>query len=214
MTEKTQSNLSWLSNSSKKEGGGIFDPPSFFVFIFFFFPALFSLSPLLLFTHFIHLHFLPLHTISSLENHFPKPLTCFRSSPSKSFQIFVFLTIFATNPFFETHLQTFIFIFYFFALSMASSNGPSFLTFNGKKISPIPWMEWGRRAPPRPQDPCSTLQKKTSRWAHFLVSLLANLLVSCFVGGLMLRHCHFVVVCSCWNYGHCMIWFEILVLML
>ena len=113
MTEKTQSNLSWLSNSSKKEGGEFLTLPLSLSSSFFFFPALFSLSPLLLFTHFIHLHFLPLHTISSLENHFPRPLTCFRSSPSKSFQIFVFLTIFATNPFFETHLQTFIFFFFF-----------------------------------------------------------------------------------------------------
>ena len=105
----------------------------------FFFPALFSLSPLLLFTHFIHLHFLPLHTISSLENHFPRPLTCFRSSPSKSFQIFVFLTIFATNPFFETHLQTFIF-FFFLHCQWHLPMGLPFLLLMGKKYHPS--LEW------------------------------------------------------------------------
>ena len=46
------------------------------------------------------------------------------------------------------------------------------------------------------QDPCSTLQKRLQGGLIFLVSLLANLLVSCFVENLMLRHCHFVFVCS------------------
>ena len=68
----------------------------------FIFSSLFSLPPLSLFTHFTNLHFLPHYTISSLKITFPSFFT-FLSS------IFVFLTTFATNPFFETHLQTSIF---------------------------------------------------------------------------------------------------------
>ena len=42
----------------------------------------------------------------------------------------------------------------------------------------------------------------TLRWAFFWEG---NLLISCFIASLVLRHCHFVVVCFSWNFGHCMV---------
>ena len=184
-------------------GGEFFLAPSPLSSSFYFTPpsSHFFLPPLSVFTYFLHLHFLPHHTISSLEIIFLSFLTCFHSSPSIFFQIFVFLTIFATNPFLKPISKP-----PFFFLCMTSSEGLSFLTFNGKKISPIPWMDWGRKAPPRPQDPCSTLQKGLQCELIFLFFfLLGNLLISCLVENLVLRHCHFVVVFPCWNFGHCMI---------
>ena len=79
LTESTQWNLSWLSNPGEIKGGGggeFFGPPSPSSSSFYFTSpsSLFSLLALSLFTHFLHLHFLPPHTISSLENHFPKLL--------------------------------------------------------------------------------------------------------------------------------------------
>ena len=62
---------------NKRGGGGeFFGPPSPSSSSFYFTSpsSLFSLLALSLFTHFLHLHFLPPHTISSLENHFPKLL--------------------------------------------------------------------------------------------------------------------------------------------
>ena len=79
LTESTQWNLSWLSNPGEIKGGAggeFFGPPSPSSSSFYFTSpsSLFSLLALSLFTHFLHLHFLPPHTISSLENHFPKLL--------------------------------------------------------------------------------------------------------------------------------------------
>ena len=141
---------------NKGGGGQFFLAPSPLSSSFYFTPpsSHFFLPPLSVFTYFLHLHFLPHHTNSSLEITFLSFLTCFHSSPSIFFQIFVFLTIFATNPFLKPFSKP-----PFFFLCMTSSKGLSFLTFNGKKISPIPWMDWGRKSPPRPQDPCSTLHK-------------------------------------------------------
>ena len=116
-------------------GGEFFLAPSPLSSSFYFTPpsSHFFLPPLSVFTYFLHLHFLPHHTISSLEIIFLSFLTCFHSSPSIFFQIFVFLTIFATNPFLKPISKP-----PFFFLCMTSSKGLSFLTFNGKKISPIP----------------------------------------------------------------------------
>jgi len=88
------------------------------------------------------------------------------------------LTTFATNLFFETYLQTSI----SFAFSMASPHGPSFLTFNGKKYHPS--LEWdeeeGLLQDPKTHAPHS---KNDFMVNSFFVSLLANLLILCFVGG-------------------------------
>ena len=80
LTESTQSNLSWLSNLGNLRGGGgaNFLASISLVFIFFFFvvpSSLFSLPPLSLLSYFLHLHLLLHHTISSLENPFPKLLS-------------------------------------------------------------------------------------------------------------------------------------------
>ena len=122
--------LSWLNNSCcKTKRGAEFWPP-FIVFSFSFFFAFRS-----------SFFLLPLGFSPSLQHFFSKKITFLsfstflHSSPSISFKILVFLVIFATHPFCETHFQT----FFFFALPMASSsNRPSFLTFNGKKYHPSP----------------------------------------------------------------------------
>ena len=108
------------------------------------------------------------------------------------------LAIFATHPFCETHFQN----SFFFALIMSpSSNRPSFLTFHGKKYHPS--LEWndeeGLLQDPKTHAPHSNMDFKVSL---FFVSLLGIFLFSCSIESLMLRHCHFVVVCSCWNFGH------------
>ena len=111
-----------------------------FLFFFFFCFSLFFLPS----SSIVTIHFLlPLGFSPSLHHFFSKKITFLsfstflHSSPSISFKILVFLVIFATHPFYETHFQT----FFFFALPMASSsNRPSFLTFNGIKYHPSP--EW------------------------------------------------------------------------
>ena len=148
---------------TKRRGGGAnFWPPfSFVPFSFYAFPSsLFSLPPLLLFTLFFHLHFLPHYTISSLENHFPKFLNL--------------LSFISLNHFFRSLcswpllLQTHFWIpspnFHFFALIMASSKTPSSLTFNGKKYHPS--LEWneeeGLLQDPKTHAPHSKMDFKVS----------------------------------------------------
>ena len=190
LIESTQSNLSWLSNSVTKGGGGIFGPHLHLFFFSFFFAlpsSLFSLPPLSLFTLFFYLHFLPHFTISSLENHFPKFLNLLSLCSWPLLLQTIFLKPVSKPPI-------------FFALIMASSKRPSFLTFNGKKISPITWMEWGKGLL---QDPkIHALHSKMDFKVCFIfwISLLGNLLISCFVRRLVLRHCHLVVICSRWNF--------------
>ena len=161
---------------------------------------------------FLHCHysqassfFLHFHTISCLENHFSRLPNSISSIPQNIFfQILEFLIIFAKpffffwNPFSNLHL----------CISMASSHGPTFLTFNGKKYHPS--LEWNDEEGLL-QDLKSQLHthpKRISRWAHFLLFffflLLVNLLISRFVENIMMGHCHFVV-CFCGNLGHCMI---------
>ena len=148
--------------SLKGGGGANFWPPfSFVSFSFYAFPSsLFSLPPLLLFTLFFHLHFLPHYTISSLENHFPKFLNL--------------LSFISLNHFFRSLcswpllLQTHFWIpspnFHFFALIMASSKTPSSLTFNGKKYHPS--LEWneeeGLLQDPKTHAPHSKMDFKVS----------------------------------------------------
>ena len=167
-----------------------------FLFFFFFCFSLFFLPS----SSIVTIHFLlPLGFSPSLHHFFSKKITFLsfstflHSSPSISFKILVFLVIFATHPFYETHFQT----FFFFALPMASSsNRPSFLTFNGIKYHPSP--EWN--------DEEGLLQDRKTHAPHsklifyffifFLISLLGNLLISCFIESFMLRHCHLIVVYS------------------
>ena len=136
--------VDWVDSTTqviKQKGGPNFGPHSLsFPFLFFFCFSLFFLPS----SSIVTIHFLlPLGFSPSLHHFFSKKITFLsfstflHSSPSISFQILVFLVIFATHPFCETHFQT----FFFFALPMASSsNRPSFLTFNGKKYHPSP--EW------------------------------------------------------------------------
>ena len=84
----------------------------------------------------------------------------------------------------------------------STSNGPYFLTFT-EEISSITWMGWWGGAPSRPQDPCSTFPHGL-QGEFFFVSLFGKMLFPCFIESVMLRCCHFIV-CSCWNLGHCMI---------
>ena len=166
-----------------------------FLFFFFCFSLFFLPSSSIVTIHFL----LPLGFSPSLHHFFSKKITFLsfstflHSSPSIAFQILVFLVIFATHPFCETHFQT----FFFFALPMASSsNRPSFLTFNGIKYHPSP--EWN--------DEEGLLQDRKTHAPHsklifyflflFLISLLGNLLISCFIESFMLRHCHLIVVYS------------------
>ena len=117
----------------------------------------------------------------------------------------MFLTTFATNPFsWNTsphlhflHLQWHLLRDLLFLLSMGTN---IIHPFNGMR----------KRGFFKTLRPMLHTPKRTSRWAHFF-SLLANWLILCFVERLMVGHCHFVVVCSCWNFEHCMIWLEILV---
>ena len=66
-----------------------------------------------------------------------------------------------------------------------------------------PSLEWndeeGLLQDPKTHAPHSNMDFKVSL---FFVSLLGIFLFSCSIESLMLRHCHFVVVCSCWNFGH------------
>ena len=95
-----------------KKGGGIFLAPiSFVLFFLFAFPfSFFSLPPLLLFTHFTNLHFLPHYTISSLKNHFPKLLILLSFISLNIFLDLCVLDHFYHKPIFKTHLQTSIFL--------------------------------------------------------------------------------------------------------
>ena len=102
LSQLNQTRVDSTTEVVKKKWEGEFWPPFlvFFFFIFAFLSSFFLLPPLLLFTHFTNLHFLPHYTISSLKIiTFLSFSVFFHSSPSISFQIFVFLTIFATNPF-------------------------------------------------------------------------------------------------------------------
>ena len=90
---------------------------------------------------------------------------------------------------------------------MASPHGPTyFLTFNGKKYHPS--LEWndedGLLQDPSNHAPHSS-KKDFKVSSFFFCFLLVNLLISCFVENFMVGHCHVVVVCSCENFGHCMI---------
>ena len=48
------------------------------------------------------------------------------------------------------------------------------------------------------------------RWVFFFF-FGVNLLILCFVENFMVGHSHFIVVCSYRNFGHCMIWWRIIV---
>ena len=174
----------------------------------FFFTSSSSLSllpPLLLFTSFFHLHFLHSHTISSLENHFPRLLNLFSFISLNISSDLCVLDHLCNKPIFLKPISTPP----FFASSVAFSKGPSFLTFNRKKYHPsLEWSEEERLLQdPKTHAPHSKKDFKVSSfflcWQIFLIL--------CFVESLMLRRCYFVVVCSCWNFEHCMIWLETLV---
>ena len=66
-----------------------------------------------------------------------------------------------------------------------------------------PSLEWndeeGLLQDPKTYAPHSHMDFKVSFF------LGGNLLISCFIASLVLRHCHFVVVCFSWNFGHCMV---------
>ena len=69
--------LEWTKSTQSNGGRRIFLTLSPLSSSFYFTPpfSLFFLPPLSLFTHFLHLHFLLHHNISSIENHFPKLLS-------------------------------------------------------------------------------------------------------------------------------------------
>ena len=73
----------------------------------------------------------------------------------------------------------------------SSSNGPSFLTFHGKKYHPS--LEWN--------DEEGLLQDPKTHAPHshmdFKVKGGGGMLFSCSIEDLMLGHCHCVVVWSC-----------------
>ena len=92
-------------------GGNFLAPISFVLFFFFALPSFFfSLPPLLLFTHFTNLHFLPHYTISSLKNHFPNLLNLLSFISLNIFLDLCVLDHFCHKPIFEAHLQTSIFL--------------------------------------------------------------------------------------------------------
>ena len=164
-----------------------------FLFFFFFCFSLFFLPS----SSIVTIHFLlPLGFSPSLPHFFSKKITFLsfstflHSSPSISFKILVFLVIFATHPFYETHFQT----FFFFALPMASSsNRPSFLTFNGIKYHPS--LEWNDEEG-LPHDPKTHAPHFKMDFKVSFFFFLGNLLISCFIESLVLRYCHLIVVCS------------------
>ena len=124
------------------------------LFLFYFCFSLFFLpSSSIVTIHTLHqLAFSPsLHYFFSKKNHFPKLLSLLSFISLNIFSDLCVLDHFCHKPIFETHLQTSI----FFALTMESSNGPSFLTFNGKKYHPS--LEWND-GEGLLQDLCSTLQ--------------------------------------------------------
>ena len=180
--------------------------PCLHLLFFFFFFSHFILPPLSIFTSFFHLHFLHLPTISSLENHFPKLLNLPSFISLNIFSDLFILDHLCNKPIFKPSV---------FAFSMESYKGPSFLTFNGKKYHPF--LEWneeeGLLQEPKIHAPHFKKDFKVSSF-FFLFSFFFfffGFFVGNFVESLMLRHCHFVVVCSCWNFEHCMIWLETLV---
>ena len=117
-----------------------FGPP-IFGSLFFFFASSFILFffPLLtLFTFSFTLLFLLHPTISSLKNYFPKLLNL----PSLiSLNIYIYIYIFS-DPFGFGHFSSYPFSKSSFLCTKmsSSSNGPSFLTFHGKKYHPS--LEW------------------------------------------------------------------------
>ena len=118
------------------------------------------------------------------------------SSPSIFFQILVFghlcYTPILWNPFPNFH---------FLCTTMpSSSNGPSFLTFHGKKYHPsLQWNdEEGLLQDPKTHAPHSHMDFKVKGGG-------GGMLFSCSIEDLMLGHCHCVVVWSCWNLRHCMV---------
>ena len=120
--------------------GAKFWPPFFlsFPFSFLLSPSSTFRPPLLLFTFFFHLIFLLHPTISSLKNYFPKLLNL----PSLiSLNIYIYIYIFS-DPFGFGHFSSYPFSKSSFLCTKmsSSSNGPSFLTFHGKKYHPS--LEW------------------------------------------------------------------------
>ena len=80
--------------------------------------------------------FLHSHTISSLENHFPRLLNLFSFISLNISSDLCVLDHLCNKPIFLKPISTPP----FFASSMAFSKGPSFLTFNRKKYHPS--LEW------------------------------------------------------------------------
>ena len=109
----------------------------------------------------------------------------------------MFLTIFATNPFFETHLQTSI----LFALSMASSNGPHFLTINGTKYHPS--LEWdkeeGLLQDPKTHAPHSKMDFKVSSFFHFFVGKFVGFMFCWELGVETLSFCRCFFLLKFWT---------------
>ena len=68
-----------------------------------------------------------------------------------------------------------------------------------------------RGAPSRPKQPYSTLIQERFQGELIFSFLLVNLLISYFVEKFMVGHCHVAVVCFCGNFGHCIIWWKIIV---
>ena len=194
---------SWLNNLVTLSVRSRILASIFLVFSFFFSfllsPSSTFLPSLLLFTFFFHLIFLLHPTISSLKNYFPKLL---------NLPLLISLNIFS-NPCvwssllhthfmkpisklpFSLHHNAILFQWAFFSY------------FSWEEISSITWMEWWGGAPSRPEDPCSTFPHGLQS-EFFFVYLFGKMLFPYFIESLMLRYCHFIV-CSCWNLGHCMI---------
>ena len=95
---------------------------------------------------------------------------------------------------------------------MASPHGQTyFLTFNGKKYHPF--LEWNDEEGLL-QDPSNHAlysSKKDFKVRSYILLLLVNLLILYFVENFMVGHCHFAIVCSFENFGHCMIWWKVIV---
>ena len=112
----------------------------------------------------------------------------------------MFLAIFLHTYFCETHFHTPL----FFALKChPPPMGSLFLLFMERNI--IHHLNgMMRRVSFKTPRSMLHIPTWTSRWVFLCFFVWKKMLFPCFIESLMLRHCHFIV-CSCWNLGHCMI---------
>ena len=136
--------------------------------------SLFFLPPLSLFTHFLHLHFLPRHTISSLENHSPKLLNLLSFISLNIFLDLCVLDHLCYKPIFWNPSPNLHFFFFFFLhWQWHLPMGLPFFLLMGKNIThPLNGMR--KKGSSKTHAPHSKTDFKVSSFFGFFVGKFAS----------------------------------------